>query len=136
LIVIAGGGSTCAGWLSDNRVMAFDGLVANPGRLRILTALARGETEGGRLEFTHLRSVTRLTDGNLATHARRLSGAGLVRVDKSFRGGKPVTTFVLTREGRAALEEHVREVLGALAAREPSGRVEGDEEPAEEAWID
>jgi len=127
--------------------MAFDGLVANPGRLRILTALARGETEGGALEFTHLRTVTRLTDGNLATHARRLSAAGLVRIAKAFRVGKPVTTFVLTGQGRAALEEHVREVLGALGGagggngEGVGARPESDsglvtDESTEEVWID
>jgi hypothetical protein len=52
--------------------MPFDALVANPGRLRILTALVAEP----RQEFVRLRERTRLTDGNLATHAKRLCGAG------------------------------------------------------------
>ncbi len=90
--------------------MPFDALVANPGRLRILTALA---TEP-RQEFVRLRERTRLTDGNLATHARRLCGAGFIAIDKSIRAGKPVTSLQLTRAGREALEAHARYLMAAL----------------------
>src|SRR3954467_6195313 len=90
--------------------MALDALVANPGRLRILTSLATEPTP----EFGRLRERTQLTDGNLSTHARRLQNAGLLAIDKSFRQGKPVTTITLTRQGRAALESHVRNLMEAL----------------------
>ena len=70
---------------------------------------------GGRaVEFVRLRERTRLTDGNLACHAKRLQSAGLVAVDKRFRDGKPVTSFVLTPAGRAAMEDHVERLLAAV----------------------
>ena len=90
--------------------MPFDALITNAGRLRILTALA---TEP-RQEFVRLRGATRLTDGNLATHARRLHSAGMLAIDKSFRNGKPVTTFTLTEQGRGALKAHVQALMRAL----------------------
>jgi DNA-binding MarR family transcriptional regulator len=90
--------------------MALDSIVANPGRLRILTSLATEPSQ----EFVRLRQRTRLTDGNLSTHARRLQNAGLLAIDKSFREGKPVTTITLTTEGRRALESHVRDLMQAL----------------------
>lgn len=90
--------------------MALDAMVANPGRLRILTSLASEPSQ----EFVRLRERTRLTDGNLSTHARRLQTAGLLAIDKSFRQGKPVTTITLTNEGRRALESHVRDLMQAL----------------------
>ncbi len=93
--------------------MSFDAVVTNPGRLRILTALAVEE----RQEFVHLRRTTQLTDGNLAAHAKRLQTAGLVEIDKQFREGKPVTSFVLTPAGRTALESHVRRLLAAISHR-------------------
>jgi DNA-binding MarR family transcriptional regulator len=93
--------------------MAFDTLVSNAGRLEILTALAVEETQ----DFVTLRKRTRLTDGNLASHAKRLQGAGLVAVNKSFREGKPVTSFHLTPDGRKALEQHVRRLMSALSQR-------------------
>ena len=93
--------------------MQFDPLVTNPGRLRILTALAVEE----RQEFVRLRQVTQLTDGNLASHARRLQSAGFIAVDKQFRDGKPVTQFSLMPEGRQALEAHARRVISAISQR-------------------
>jgi DNA-binding MarR family transcriptional regulator len=90
--------------------MALDALVANPGRLKILTSLAVAPSQ----EFVQLRQRTSLTDGNLSTHARRLKNAGLLAIEKTFRAGKPVTTFTLTTEGRRALESHVRGLMDAL----------------------
>lgn len=55
-----------------------------------------------------------MTDGNLATHARRLHSAGMLDIDKSFRAGKPVTTFTLTPQGRQALESHLNGLINAL----------------------
>ena len=91
--------------------MALDSIVANPGRLRILTSLAAEPSQ----EFVRLRERTRLTDGNLSTHARRLQNAGLLAIDKSFRAGKPVTTITLTTQGRRALESHVQSLVEALS---------------------
>ena len=105
-------------------MLTFDPIVANPGRLAILTALAVEE----RQEFVTLRKHTNLTDGNLASHAKRLQGAGLVTVDKSFRAGKPVTCYVLTADGRRALEAHARRVLAAISHRRiPTMQVVGSD---------
>ena len=101
---------------SDNANMAFDPIVANAGRLTILTALAVEESQ----EFVQLRSSTKLTDGNLASHARRLRAAGLIAVEKQFRSGKPVTSFTLTPDGRKALENHTRRLVAAISHRRMS----------------
>ena len=93
--------------------MSFDPLVANSGRLQILTALAVDESQ----DFVQLRQTTGLTDGNLASHARRLRGAGLIAMDKQFREGKPVTSFTLTPDGRKALEAHTRRLIAAISHR-------------------
>ena len=133
--------------------MPFDPLVANAGRLQILTALAVEE----RQEFVHLRTRTQLTDGNLAAHAKRLRSAGLIEIDKEFREGKPVTSYLLTAAGRAALESHARRLIAAISHRrmpaaEPSAprtvpakpapaamalpKNLPVESPAEDDWID
>jgi DNA-binding MarR family transcriptional regulator len=93
--------------------MAFDSLIANAGRLTILTALAVEE----RQEFVHLRRSTALTDGNLASHARRLQSGGMIAIEKEFRDGKPVTHFTLTADGRKALEAHTRRLIAAISHR-------------------
>lgn len=90
----------------------LDPLVVNPGRLSILLALAGSGPAG--VEFVPLRRQTRLTDGNLASHARRLAAGGLVDIAKQFRAGKPVTTYLLTPAGRQALRSHVSAVIGPV----------------------
>lgn len=113
-------------------VAALDPLVVNPGRLSILLALSAG---GAGVEFVDLRRRTRLTDGNLACHARRLADGGMIDIDKRFRGGKPVTTYLLTDGGRQAVQTHVRELVSAVpvtppwARAEPSTRVASRSEP-------
>ena len=122
--------------------MSPENLIANPGRLKILTALA----VDSRQEFVHLRKQTKLTDGNLASHARRLQSAGFIAIDKQIRDGKPVTSLALTTQGRTALESHVRRLMAAISQRrvqpEPAV-VEKNEEPVtapnpgtENTWVD
>jgi DNA-binding MarR family transcriptional regulator len=93
--------------------MTFDPIVANPGRLCILTALA-GESAQ---PFVRLRMQTGLTDGNLATHARRLQSAGFVAIEKTLSQGKPLTTLHLTAQGRRALTAHVQSLVQSLEAK-------------------
>jgi DNA-binding MarR family transcriptional regulator len=116
--------------------MAFDSLVANDGRLRILAALA---AEGG-LEFVRLRQVTELTDGNLSAHARRLQSGGLVAIEKQFRDGKPVTTIHLTDDGRQRLTAHVRALVAAVGGGQKAQTpavVAGDVgAERDEEWVD
>ncbi len=97
--------------------MAFDPLVTNPGRLRILTALAAADQK--RQPFVELRRQTGLTDGNLATHARRLQSAGFVAIEKSITAGKPLTMLHLTDHGRDALLAHARQLQDALTGSPP-----------------
>jgi len=103
---------------------SFDSVVANAGRLRILAALAR-EREA---EFVHLREVTRMTDGNLSAHARRLAEAGLISIEKKFRDAKPVTSFRITQAGKYAIKAHAKELLEAVE--------EGEEGWGEQEWVD
>jgi DNA-binding MarR family transcriptional regulator len=108
--------------------MSFNTIVANPGRLSILTALAVED----RQDFVTLRSHTKLTDGNLSCHARRLSAAGMVDIEKKIDEGRPVTRFTLTPAGRQALEAHVRKLLAALSHRRVLPTAPEPEMPIEE----
>jgi DNA-binding MarR family transcriptional regulator len=116
--------------------MGFDALVTNPGRLRILTALASAADD--RQSFVEVRRRTGLTDGNLATHARRLHSAGLVAIEKTIDSGKPLTTLQLTRTGREALAEHSNQLLAALnpSAEPVQTFATARDFAAEEDWVD
>lgn len=122
--------------------MAFDALVANPGRLRILTALAGAGAGAAKQPFVELRRQTGLTDGNLSTHARRLQSAGFIGIEKSIESGKPLTTLHLTARGRDALAAHAHALLrclelpGAPAPVAEPPTVHDDYVDDDDDWVD
>ena len=92
----------------------FDELIHQPVRLQIMAALNSLDEES-QLDFGTLRDLLGVTDGNLATHLRKLEDAGYVRITKTFVGRRPRTYVSITPEGRRAFSEHVqalREILG------------------------
>ena len=58
-------------------------------------------------EFTFLKEKTNSTSGNLSVQLDKLSEAGYIVVEKSFRGKKPLTTCKVTKQGLKAFEEYV-----------------------------
>ncbi|MEX0780158.1 MAG: transcriptional regulator [Balneolales bacterium] len=72
-------------------------------RLGIMSALAVND----RLGFTSLKEFLDVTDGNLATHIKKLENEGFVEVEKSFIDNKPNTTYSMTEKGKKAFEEHL-----------------------------
>jgi DNA-binding MarR family transcriptional regulator len=58
-------------------------------------------------EFTFIKEKTNSTAGNLSVQLDKLSEAGYVSVEKSFKGKKPVTTCRITKKGIKAFEDYV-----------------------------
>ncbi len=81
-------------------------LIHQPARLRIMAALVALDPEA-QMEFTYLRDLLELTDGNLGAHLRKLEEAGYVALTKTFVARKPRTYAAATKRGRQAFEEHV-----------------------------
>jgi DNA-binding MarR family transcriptional regulator len=75
-------------------------------RLRITAAL-HALRKGEALDFSELKKMLAVTDGNMATHITALEGAGYVEVQKDFIGKKPRTRIALTAAGRKAFAAHV-----------------------------
>lgn len=89
-------------------------LIHQPVRLRIVSALTALD-EDARVDFTYLKKLLKLSDGNLGAHLLKLEEAGYLVQEKTFVERKPRTYLHLTREGRAAFLQHVealREILG------------------------
>ena len=59
-----------------------------------------------KADFVFLLNVTRLTKGNLSSHLSKLEQGGLVAIEKVFEGKHPVTSVMLTPEGREGLDQH------------------------------
>jgi DNA-binding MarR family transcriptional regulator len=84
----------------------LDETIHQPIRLRIMAALVALEA-GNEVEFTYLRDLLEVTDGNLGAHLRKLEEAGYISVNKAFVERKPHTYISATDEGCRAFQDHV-----------------------------
>ena len=83
----------------DNLHKAFESRI----RLGIMSALAVNES----LDFTSLKELLNVTDGNLATHIKKLEGENFIQSKKSFIDNKPNTRYSMTSEGEKAFQNHL-----------------------------
>ncbi len=83
----------------------LDEILANKARLGIMTMLITLGKHGA-LDFNFIKDKLKLTDGNLASHMKKLHEAGYVSISKANIGGKSRTTYALTAEGEAAFNSH------------------------------
>lgn len=60
------------------------------------------------LDFTSLKEFLDVTDGNLATHIKKLEKESFIGVEKSFIDNKPNTKYSMTTEGKKAFDEHLK----------------------------
>jgi DNA-binding MarR family transcriptional regulator len=75
-------------------------------RLRIMAVLVTlGPDE--EVDFTYLRDLLDVTDGNLGAHLRKLEESGYITVNKLFVDRKPRTFISASTEGRKVFKEHV-----------------------------
>jgi DNA-binding PadR family transcriptional regulator len=61
-----------------------------------------------KVDFTMLKDLLDITDGNMASHISGLEKLGYLKVTKQFIGKKPNTTYAATESGKAAFAEHVK----------------------------
>ena len=78
-------------------------LFENRVRLAIMSLLMVEE----EIDFSKLKEVLQLTDGNLSSHATKLEDVGYIEVEKKFVGKKPRTLYRATPAGRTAFQEHL-----------------------------
>jgi len=80
-----------------------EGITLSPQRLRVALHL---DECGGRAKFTDVLKALDMTSGRLSVFARKLEDDGVIVVQKSFRRRVPMTTFLLTEDGRCALANY------------------------------
>ncbi len=88
----------------------LDPLFHDRARLGILIMLLKE----GEVDFNTLKKTLNLTDGNLATHLRKLEQAGVVEYRKTFVGRRPRTYYRLTDEGRERFLEYLDTLKNVL----------------------
>jgi len=82
--------------------MKFDKVIHEPARLRIMMILTGVE----QADFNFLLTTLGLTRGNLSRHMEKLESAGYLKVNKSFKGKVPNTSYQLTQKGSKALAQY------------------------------
>jgi DNA-binding MarR family transcriptional regulator len=97
---------------------SLDEIIHQPIRLRLMAALVAIKS-GESAEFTLLRDLLGVTDGNLGAHLHRLEEAGYIEMTKTFVDRKPRSFISATPLGRKvfrsqveALEEIIRGAKG------------------------
>jgi DNA-binding MarR family transcriptional regulator len=88
----------------------LDPLLHSQLRLAVMSVLISVETA----EFTYLLDKTGATRGNLSVQITKLSEAGYIEVNKSFRKNYPLTTCKITAKGIEAFSKYVRALQGYL----------------------
>lgn len=72
-------------------------------RLGIMSALAVND----KIDFSSLKELLDVTDGNLASHLKALEKENYIGVEKSFVDRKPRTRYFITGEGKKAFNDHL-----------------------------
>lgn len=81
----------------------LDPLLHSQLRLAIMSLLISVKSA----EFTFLKEKTQSTAGNLSVQLDKLSQAGYIEIEKSFKGKKPLTTCKISKKGIKAFEDYV-----------------------------
>ncbi|MEQ8524983.1 transcriptional regulator [Gracilimonas sp.] len=96
----------------DDLHKAFESRV----RLGIMSALAVNDS----LDFSALKEFLDVTDGNLATHIKKLEKEGFIEVEKSFIDNKPNTKYSMTKEGKKAFGNYLNVMEEIIKAQKQS----------------
>src|SRR5690348_265387 len=86
-----------------NMFKELDPLLHSQLRLSVMSLLMSVDSA----EFTYLKEKTQSTAGNLSVQIDKLSEAGYITVEKTFRGKRPLTTCKISRKGMRAFEDYV-----------------------------
>jgi DNA-binding MarR family transcriptional regulator len=91
-------------------------MIHQPVRLRIMASLVTlGPDE--EVDFTYLRNLLEVTDGNLGAHLRKLEEAEYITLNKLFVERKPRTFISTTPKGRKVFDEHVAALESILKSK-------------------
>ncbi|PKD43858.1 winged helix-turn-helix domain-containing protein [Rhodohalobacter barkolensis] len=85
-------------------------------RLGIMSVLAVNES----LDFTALKEFLDVTDGNLATHLKKLEKEEFISVEKSFIDNKPNTKYSMTPNGKEAFDNHLQALEAIIKSQKES----------------
>jgi len=59
------------------------------------------------VDFTEMKALLNITDGNLASHSSALEKGDYIEIKKEFVGKKPKTSYHVTNLGRVSFVSHL-----------------------------
>jgi len=62
------------------------------------------------LDFNSLKKLLDVTDGNLATHLKKLEELGYIKYKKEFKGRMPNTNYSATPKGKEVFIKHLKAI--------------------------
>ena len=65
-------------------------------------------------EFPYIKELTGATAGNLSVQVEKLSAAGYIEVEKTFKGKRPCTICRITDKGRQAFKTYIEALKSYL----------------------
>lgn len=89
----------------------LDPLLHSQLRLAVMSLLISLESA----EFTFLKDKTESTAGNLSVQLDKLDKAGYIKITKSFKGKRPLTTCAITPTGVKAFESYVENLKNYIS---------------------
>lgn len=96
--------------MADYDYRTIDDVIHSRVRLAIMSYLASARAA----EFTELKKVLKVSDGNLSTHLKKLEDHGYVKTEKGFVGRKPQTMVEITEDGSKAFKTYVDGIAAML----------------------
>ena len=91
----------------------LDPLLHSELRLAVISLLVSSE----EAEFPYIKEQTGATAGNLSVQIDKLSSAGYIEVEKTFKGKKPCTLCRITPAGLKAFENYVKALKSYLKVK-------------------
>lgn len=88
----------------------LDPLLHSELRLAVMSLLISTDDA----EFPFIKEQTGATAGNLSVQIEKLSAAGYIEVEKTFKGKRPCTICRITPAGRQAFETYVEALQSYL----------------------
>lgn len=88
----------------------LDPLLHSELRLAVMSLLMSAD----EAEFPYIKEQTGATAGNLSVQIEKLSTAGYIEVEKTFKGKKPCTICRVTPTGLKAFENYVKTLKNYL----------------------
>ena len=89
---------------------SLDPLLHSQLRLAVMSLLLAVNSS----DFVTIKEKTGATAGNLSVQLDKLEKAGYLKLKKSFKGKRPLTTCTITKKGVLAFENYVEALKGYI----------------------